>query len=169
MNLYKHCEICSKRNYDLKHGTTCSLTDRKPSFKFKCNKLDFNENQIELIKKTNIQYYRVTDNKTSVVSHFIFYGVGSILVMIAGYLIGSIILSKGVISSIPIIIMGSGFLSLPYATRPFIQYLQHLKVVKNNLEELNKILSLYNITYEFKIIIDTDVHGNVEYDGKVLM
>ena len=56
MNPTRHCELCDKQKTDLKVGTTCGLTDRKPEFNKTCAKIELNEKFENKLKKVNIEY-----------------------------------------------------------------------------------------------------------------
>lgn len=167
MNLAKHCEICDNRVFDFSTGTSCGLTGRKPEFFGKCPDIKFESNYLDRIKEVYIDYHKVASTRNLIITNFILFLSFGILVMAGGYFFGSIAWDKGVISTVPLIIMGIGFSIIPFATGPLTGYIQNIGVEKKRKSALDNLLASYNIKYEVEILIDEDVHGNKDYDAKV--
>lgn len=43
-----------------------------------------------------------------------------------------------------------------------------MKVEKNKKKKIDELLASYNIKYDVEILIDEDVHGNKDYDAKII-
>lgn len=167
MNLAKHCELCENRVFSMVDGTSCGLTGQKPAFTSKCPDIKFGDNHIEKIKKVNIEHFKIAQTKGSTIGNFVVFFSASIAVMLAGYIYGKIAWNEGVISNVPLMIMGAGFLVLPLATGPLVKYRQHMSVLKKKKNDLDSLLSSYNITYDIDIEVDEDLHGNKDYEATV--
>lgn len=167
MDLAKHCELCDNRAFDVQTGTTCILTNERPRFKKKCSDVKFENNYIARIKEVNIEYYKVSSTKNLTIANFIFFLSIGIAVMVGGYLLGALAWEKGVISTVPLIIIGVGFLIIPMATGPLAKYRQGMGVERNKKTQMDGLLASYNIEYDAEILINEDVHGNKDYDAKI--
>ncbi|MEB2776568.1 hypothetical protein SYJ56_14690 [Algoriphagus sp. D3-2-R+10] len=108
-----------------------------------------------------------TTTKSLNIAHFVMYMVIGITVMLGGYLLGSLAWDKGVISAVPLIIIGVGFSIIPVATGPLIKFSQDEKIVKDKKSKMDELLKSYNIEYNSKIEVDEDVHGNKDDDAKI--
>ncbi|WP_339757331.1 hypothetical protein [Algoriphagus aquimarinus] len=74
---------------------------------------------------------------------------------------------KGVISTVPLIIIGVGFLIIPFATGPLIKFSQDVRIERERKVKMDGLLKSYNIEYDSEVIVDQDVHGNKDYDAKI--
>ncbi|UZD21489.1 hypothetical protein PBT90_18400 [Algoriphagus halophytocola] len=167
MELAKHCELCDHRVFDLSTGTTCGLTSMRPDFKGKCPNIKFGDNHIRRIREVNIEHYRVASKKWMNVAHFILYFMIGVTIMLGGYFLGSMAWDKGVVSKVPLIIIGVGFLIIPFATGPLISFRQDFQIEKKRKMKMDQLLKSYNIEYDSEIIVDEDVHGNKDYNAKI--
>lgn len=167
MDLARHCELCDNRAFDVQTGTVCSLTNRKPQFDNKCPDIKFGENHITQIKEVNINYFKVASTKNLTIANFIIFFTIATIAILAGYLLGAYIYEGGFISTVPLIIMGTGVLILPFATGPLIKYRQAIKVEGSKKSRLDKLLASYNIEYDAEILVNEDVHGNKDYEAKI--
>ena len=150
MDLIKHCKLCENKLFDFKNGTRCALTNKKPSFTENCNKIKFNDNLKKETTEINLEYELVKRIKNSTYYNLIFYLIISILIMVSGYLLGKYAFEKGVISTLPLIIIAVGFFTLPLAFSPINKYNQNIKVAKRKKEELDLLIKkvqfkIYNI------------------------
>jgi len=167
MDLARHCELCDNRAYDVQTGTICSLTNHRPKFDKKCPDIKFGDNHINQIKEVNINYHKVASTKKLSIANFIVFLTIAVLIVLVGYLLGAYILESGFISTVPLIIMGTGVLIIPLATGPLVKYLQAIKVERNKKSRLDELLASYNIEYDVEILVDEDVHGNKEYEAEI--
>lgn len=165
MGLVKHCELCDHRVFDLSTGTTCGVTNSRPQFQGKCPDIKFGDNHIRRIKEVNIEYYKVASTKSLNIAHFIMYLTIGIAIMVGGFLLGSLAWEKGVISTVPLIIIGVGFLIIPFATGPLITFRQNFRIERKRKVKMDQLLKSYNIEYDSEIRVDQDVHGNKDYDA----
>ncbi|PZX54527.1 hypothetical protein LV84_02680 [Algoriphagus ratkowskyi] len=168
MELVKHCELCDHRVFDLSSGSTCGITNSKPQFEGKCPDIKFGDNHIRRIKEVNIEYYKVASTKSLNIAHFIMYLMIGIAVMLGGYFLGSLAWEKGLISKVPLIIIGVGFLIIPFATGPLIKFSQDFRIEKGRKVKMDDLLKSYNIEYDAEVIVDQDVHANKDYDAKII-
>ncbi|NMM48147.1 hypothetical protein [Marinigracilibium pacificum] len=162
MNLSKHCQLCENRQYDINTGTKCKLTDQEPSFQKKCPEIKFDEKLDNTIKEINTEYELVKRSKSLSIGNFIFFLVVSIAFIGTGIYLGVYIFDKGVLSTVPIIVIAVGIGVLPLASGPLNKYIQGIKVAEKKREELNEVLDLYNIKYNINVIIKKDLHDNLD-------
>ena len=149
MDLSKHCLVCDNKLFDFKNGTRCSLTNERPNFKDKCRDINFAKNLEETIKEINTEYELVKKTKSISYANFVMFLLISAAVILTGFLIGKHALDKGVISTVPLIIMGVGISILPLASGPLNKYRQHISVAKQKKHQLDELLLKYNIKYLF--------------------
>ena len=167
MDLTKHCQLCENQLVDIQTGTTCALTNKPPDFREKCPDIRFEDKYEEKIREINIEYDKVRRTRGISYANFFFYITISIVIMVAGYLIGKYALEKGVISTVPLIIMGVGVLVLPMAAGPLNKYRTTMKIARKKLTELNELLAIYNIQYTIDVIVNKDRHGNEDIETKL--
>lgn len=167
MELAKHCELCDNRVFDLSTGTTCGLTSMRPEFKGKCPNIKFGDNQLRRIKEVNIEYYEIESKKWMNVVHFILYFMIGVTIMLVGYFLGLMAWDKGVVSTVPLIIIGVGFLIIPFATGPLLSFRRDFRIEKERKVKMDQLLKSYNIEYDSEIVVDEDVHGNKGYNAKI--
>ncbi len=162
MDLAKHCELCDNQKTSLKDGTTCGLTDRKPEFNITCTKIELNEKFENKLKTVNIEYDKIKRTKVLTFINFgIFITIG-LIVIIGGYLFGKYALESGVISTVPIIIMGIGIGPLGMAFGTLNSYRQRNDVAKSKKNKIDEILNIYRIEYNIDIKYGKEFHGTQE-------
>lgn len=159
MNLARHCELCDNQEKSLKTGTTCGLTQRKPEFNRTCSKIYLNDKFKNKLKKINVEYEKVKRSKTITYTYFIVFLSISLAVIIGGFLFGKYVLDNGVISTVPIIIMGVGLGPLGLAFGALNKYRIDIEIAKSKKEKIDEILSLYSITYNFNVKFGNEYHG----------
>jgi len=158
----KHCGICENQIIDRNTGIRCRLTNEKPKFINKCETIYFDEKYKTKILDTNIEFERIRRRKTQIYSKTIgLLSLGIILILV-GLFIGLFALESGLISKVPLIIIGVGFLTLPNALKSFVLFRQKFSVAKNKKTELDSLLSIYNVEYDLKLNFTKDRHGNVD-------
>lgn len=142
MNQAKHCEICENQLFDMKFGTKCSLTNEKPNFKNKCTYIKFDKKYEHKITDVNVEFEKIKKTKALTITNLIVFAALGISIMLIGFLIGKFALDNNVISTIPIIIMGVGFLIMPKALAPFYLYRQRMAIAKKRKLNWMKFLIL---------------------------
>ena len=162
MNQAEHCRLCNNQEVDLKVGTTCGLTNKKPDFYKSCSKIDFSDKLEHKIKEVNSRYESIKRRSTLTYIYSILILVISLSVMIGGWYFGKYVYDAGVISTVPLIIIGVGFLLFPTAFGPLNFHRRDLKMAKNEKEKIDKILSFYNIDYSIEIKFGKEIHGTQE-------
>ena len=130
MELVKHCLLCDNRDFDIQTGSTCSLTSQKPSFSKKCQNIAFEQAYEKVIVDTNTAHFLVKRTKVKTIVHVNTFLIIGILVIGLGYFIGTYALDRGVISTIPLIIISLGFGAIIIAGRPANKYIQELKIIE---------------------------------------
>ncbi|WP_339697833.1 hypothetical protein [uncultured Roseivirga sp.] len=162
IDLSKHCQLCDNQIYDIQSGTKCGLTNKRPNFTSKCPDIKFETNYEERIKEINTELELVKRTKSLSIANFIFFIVISLAIVLGGYLLGTYAFDKGVISTIPLTIMGVGILILPLASGPLNKYRQKIKITQKRKLELDELLLKYNIEYTIDLTFHKDLHGNLD-------
>lgn len=164
MDLTNHCKLCDNQYFTLVSGTTCKLTNQKPDFDKACLKIELNDKFEEKVTEININYEKIKRTKLLTYTYFTVFLIISLVVMIGGYILGKYVFEKGVISTVPLIIIGVGFTILPKAFGSLNYYRNEMLIAKTKKESLDGILSAYNIDYEIDIRFGKEIHGNQEVE-----
>ncbi|WP_460219506.1 hypothetical protein [Psychroserpens sp. MEBiC05023] len=164
MELTQHCKICDHKIVDFKTGTLCGLTNKKPEFQHKCGVIKLDTEFKNEIEDVNIKYESVLKTKTDTVGHVIMYSILAVVIILGGFLLGKFILEKGVISTIPIIIMTIGLAALGFAFAPLNLYRTNLNIAKKRKHVVDDLCKMYGHTYDIDITHKKDSLGNMSYD-----
>lgn len=162
MDLARHCILCDNQVVSIKEGTTCKLTNKKPDFDTTCKTIELNEKFEERIKKVNIEYQNVQRTKTDTFGHVIIFSIISLSVIIGGYYFGSYAWQHGVISTVPLVIIGVGLVVLVFAFGPMNKFRNDLAIAKSNKDKLEEVLNLYNIDYKIDLKYGEKIHGTIQ-------
>ncbi|EDP69456.1 hypothetical protein FBALC1_05173 [Flavobacteriales bacterium ALC-1] len=160
ISITKHCQLCDHQEVDFKTGTYCRITNKKPEFYRKCvnakldSKLEFEINTI------NIEYEGILKIKwRTYINCIAFYILGTLLI-IAGCYVGLFLFKNWNYGhnydrylgyAAVILILGSILFIFPIATKYLSYYINNYKLTKTKKENLDKVLSLYNIKYDIDI------------------
>lgn len=170
--LFKHCELCKNKSQNLEIGVFCSLTNRNPNFDVFCDEISFNENLEKKITEVNIPFEKTKREKNWVYSYFVVYFIMSLTMFLFtykfNYYIANILIKASgrpvfIGSSITIIFICISIVLLGYAFGALNRHRFDSKKNTANKEELDAILKLYNIEYDFKttfkdrILMPTDI------------
>ena len=169
MNLSTHCQLCDHQLVDFQTGTKCGLTNKTPHFNVTCPKIRLREKFENKLRETNIYYHVQKRQKPKELIKFIGMVFIGLAIMAGGYYFGEYAMGRLVNSGshafkIPLIIMGIGFLIIPKASYPFITFNQELKALKQKKEDLDAVLELYHIDYDFDITFGTEHHFTQDID-----
>ena len=159
-----HCNLCDNKKTDFNIGVLCGLTDQKPDFVGKCNVIKLDEEFKQKIIEVNIEYEAVLKTKIDTYGLSIIYLVVAFAFFVGGFLIGKYALDSGVISTVPLIIMGVGIAPLGMATGPFNYYQSSLKIARHKKNIVDKVAQLYGYIYDIKIVHLKDSLGNKSYE-----
>ena len=159
--LFKHCELCENKSQNLEIGVFCNLTNKNPNFDVFCDKISFNENLEKKIKEINIAFEKTKREKNWVYSYFVVYLIMSLAMFLFTYKFNDYIaniLSKAsgkpifIASSIIIIFICIAVVLLGYAFGALNRHRFDSNKNNTDKQELDAILKLYNIDYNFKVI-----------------
>ncbi len=167
MDLARHCALCDYQVVDLKDGTTCRLTNKKPVFDRTCPKIELNEKFEQKIKKINIEFENVKRTKTDTYGHVLIYTVISLAVIFAGYYLGKYAWDGGVISTAPLIVIAVGLVVLVFAFGPLNKFRNDFSITKGNKDKLDEVLDLYNINYEIELKYGKEIHGTKQVQAEL--
>lgn len=166
---HKHCNLCSNKTIIPNKGLGCRLNLEKPELNTSCWKYEPLNDLDEIIQSTNLEYQVIKNRTLTVYLHLAFYLLVGFAFLISGILIGKYALNGGVISTVPLIIMGIGIMILPYSVSPYISFRQKLGVSKNDKDELDKILSIYKIEYLIDLKFGKKFHNRQEVSVDLLV
>jgi hypothetical protein len=164
MDLTQHCKICDHKIIDFKTGTLCGLTNKKPDFQHKCGVIKLDAEFEKGIEHANIEYEAVIKTKPDTIGHLTMYSILALTLIVGGYLLGAFILEKGVISTIPLIIMTIGLAALGFAFAPLNLYNTNLKIAKRRKDALDNVSKMYGFDYDIDITHLKDSLGNKHYE-----
>jgi len=110
----------------------------------------------------NIVYRNVQRKKPLTLIYFVVFVVIGLAVMVGGYLLGAYALDGGVISTVPLIIMGVGIAPLGMAFGALNKYRQDMQAAKDKKDRIDQVLATYRIEYTIDIQFGKMVHGDQE-------
>lgn len=158
----KHCEICENQIVDKRTGIKCGITEEKPQFEKKCEKITFDKKYEKKILEVNIDFEKNNRRKAKIYGKIFGLLSGGISIMLLGLFLGLFALEGGVISTLPLIIIGVGFLVIPKGLQLLVAFKQEMSVAKGKKIELDNLLSMYNIKYDLELKFNEDRHGNID-------
>ena len=161
-----HCKICDNKKVDIPKGITCEKTGRKPEFVKQCDIITLNNNMEERVVQINETIFLVKRIKADAYFHLILFVSIGVVMMIGGYLFGRYVLDMGVISTVPVIIMGIGLLVFSFAFGPFNKYNRDIKAALAEKKRLDETLLKYNMSYQIDFKIEDKIHDDLilKYD-----
>ena len=170
MQLTHHCELCDHQKVNLKEGSICSLTERKPNFHRTCLKISLTKKFEEKLKLANIEYQRVQNDKWWTYAYAIVFLTISFAVFYGAYwfvgyvdeLFESRNSGQSYITVVPIVIFAIGFVLLAMAVGAFNKYRKDVAKVTLQKQRIDEVLSLYNISYVIEITFEKKYHGKQE-------
>lgn len=162
MDILAHCVVCENQKLDLATGTTCGVTNKKPDFYKSCPKIKFDEKLNSKIKRVNIELKNTLNEKPTIYFNLFFFLILGTLVLIGGYYLGHRSFSNGVISVLPLIVMGIGIFLYIFGISPLYKYQQKLNVLKDNKANLDQVLEVYGVQYDINISFGKKIHGKRE-------
>ncbi|WP_053992611.1 hypothetical protein [Mangrovimonas sp. TPBH4] len=164
MDLTKHCHLCEHQSVSLKEGTSCTLTNRKPEFNRTCSKIELGDKFKTTLKSTNVELEKLKRNKTLTLIYFAVFTTIGLSVIIGGFLLGRYAWVSGVISPIPLVIMGVGLGPLGLAFGTLNRHNADFKLAKKHKDQIDNILELYKIEYAIDIKFGKEYHGTQDIE-----
>lgn len=164
----RHCDLCDHQILSLKDGSICGLTNNKPSFNRTCVKIDFNNNLLDLLEVTFIEYEDLKLSKNKVYKELIYGSIIGLFLLVLGYFvtihfvnIGYYGYSKSIVNlfTVPTIILVSGYYFIKQPIKKLINHKKQFRITKNNISEIEEVLKLYNQKYKCKVNFDKEIHG----------
>ena len=175
--LFKHCELCKNKSQNLEIGVFCCLTNKNPKFEIFCDNISFNESLEKKIIEVNITFEKTKREKIWAYSYFVVYLIMSLAMFLFTYKFNDYIaniLSKAsgkpifIASSIIIIFICIAVVLLGYAFCALNRHRFDINKHTADKMELDSILKLYNIDYDFKItfkdrmLMPTDIKSELK-------
>jgi hypothetical protein len=170
LNPSSHCIICENQLYNFQSGTYCALNNKKPNFQGKCIKIKFGDFLKKETEKVNLDYELIKRTKTIAYFNFVLFSVLSLILLIGGYTFGKFIYDKGVIATLPLIIMGSGIPAITKAFSSLNAYNRDIKITEYNKEKHDALLAKYGIKYTFNFNVTQfynieEITTNIKFSG----
>ena len=162
MNHARHCELCDHQKTSLQQGTTCGLTDQKPDFNNTCMHIALNDKFEYKLKQVNIVCEDVKRRKPLTMVYFVVFLLIGLAVIGGGYWLGKYALDGGVISTVPIIIMGVGIAPLGMGFGALNKYRQDMEAARDKKAKVDEVLAAYRIEYDIDIQFGQKIHGDQE-------
>lgn len=159
MDLARHCELCDHQKIDLRQGTTCGLTDKKPSFNTTCIQIALNEKFESKLKEININYQKLKDEKPITYLYFVIFLLIGLGVIIGGYLLMDYAYDKGVVSTTPFIVMSVGLVPLGLAFGALNSHRNEFSIAESKKKKIDEVLQLYRIEYTVDVYFGKKHHG----------
>tara|TARA_R110000787_G_scaffold17133_5_gene54059 strand:+ start:5072 stop:5602 length:531 start_codon:yes stop_codon:yes gene_type:complete len=171
----RHCDLCDHQKLSLKEGTICGVTNRKPDFNKTCIKVNFGDKLKHQLEKVLIEYEELKQSKNKLYRQGYFRLIRGVIILAGGYFISSYFLDKGRVSLFrtgdlliaPALIIIVGY----YIIRNTINKLKSHKNQLINIEkekiDIDEVLSIYNIKYDYKVNTRKETHGTIDMKIKI--
>lgn len=172
MQLTHHCVLCDHQKVNLKEGSICGLTERKPNFHRTCLQISLTQKFEEKLKSVNIEYQRVLNNKWWTYVYSIVFILISFLVFFILYKFNDrldILLensnsarAQGLLIVVYIVLATIGIILFGMAAGAFNKYRNDVAKVTIQKLRIDEVLSVYNISYTIDIAFGKKYHGTQE-------
>ncbi|MPQ49313.1 hypothetical protein GCQ56_20155 [Marinifilum sp. N1E240] len=169
MTKSNHCELCDLQSFNYKYGIICSLTEKKPSFQKQCSYISLEKKLVEKLVEINMEYEDLKHVKKQTVLNLIFYLIIGLAVVYLSYFIGTILPATTIFQTVTIIIFASGLVLIGKGIGGINFYRQKSGVIVPKKKILDQLAELYNINYEFKSNISTDLMGVKKTDAELFI
>ncbi|TVZ22770.1 hypothetical protein JM84_1680 [Dokdonia sp. Hel_I_63] len=172
-----HCELCNHQRKNLREGSICNLTKRKPDFNRTCSKKLFSTKFKNRLREVNILFeYAKIERKSKFKSVFVFGLLGLFLIGVGVYFLyymytilesmkspGYYIIFK--LYGLPFFIFIFAYKFLSDSVKIYSYHVLKLREAKLKKDRIDAVLELYHITYDLEI----DLHPNYRspQDAKV--
>lgn len=164
MDLTKHCHLCEHQSVSLKEGTTCAITNRMPEFNRTCSNIELRDKFENILKSVNVELEKLKHNKALTHIYFAVFTLIGLGVILGGFLLGRYAWDSGVISPIPLVIMGVGLGPLGLAFGTLNRHNADFKLAKKHKDQIDNILELYKIEYAIDIKFGKEYHGTQDIE-----
>ena len=161
--------VCENKKVDFTTGSYCGITDKKPKFLEKCRDIKLGDTFEKRLLEVNIDLEKIKDSKSSVVLEVVTFTSMSVGVLIAGILLWQFIWDSGYIATLPIVVMGAGFLGITKYLGPLFKFKQELGTAQSRKEDLDKFLELYGVTYKLDIELRKGPHDTIDVEKKLFV
>lgn len=166
IDIKSHCGICDHRIYDFQTGAICGVTNEAPDFTRKCDIIKLEKKLEEKIVDVHTKLKLVTKTKTDTISHFIFFTIINIVIVVTYYFLAVYGGNSGYAPGLRYVVIGSICL-FGIAIGPINKYRRDYKIAKNNKERLDALLKIYKLDYEVDIKIINEAHGDFDVEKEV--
>lgn len=170
----RHCRYCQNHEFKLNEGIICTLTGQKGEFSNTCPKVNFGDNLYTKIFDVNIAVEYLHRLKPKSYIYLVTFLTLGIAVHILNYVLTIHIYEKGFLSTITITILILGVILMGMGIGAIRFYIVKKNIILPKKEELDQIVKLYNLQYEFTTKIKSDILGNenaastLKIDGKTI-
>ncbi len=158
-----HCKLCDNAHLDFSKGLFCGLDMQRPEFKSTCVKIDLNKTYQDKIEAINIEYESVLKTKTDTFGAMVIFSIISTAIFILAYVFTQILSEKGYVSTLTIVLVVIGLITLGKVVGPYNTYRTKLRIAQKKKDTLDKITKLYGYAYDIHIEHLKDSLNNIEH------
>lgn len=168
MRKSKHCSICANCYRDSNRGIMCGITNQKPKFGNKCDKIDLsNERLLQLIEMIYLEYQLERRNRRGIVWGVVWKMGAGLLLLIVGAIYHRILFDPSVFFILLFAVMCLEIGIFTISIRPLVLHLQQIRGAKKRMKELKDVLSLYGMEYKVDMEIYKGVHELLDVETTV--
>ena len=166
LELSRHCKICQNLDFDISYGTRCGLTNERPNFESRCEKIDFGGKAENYIIEISVEKELINRARFDYIGTFIMFLIISLTFIVGGALLTNKIFGFGIFHTATLVLMGIGLLALPKAFGALKTYRAKKEVADQKIKILNDTLNKYGKKYEIDLEIN-EIHGINEIKSNV--
>lgn len=156
----RHCRYCELHEFELNKGVICTLTGELGEFSSTCPSIKFDNILVNKIFDVNIAVEYLKYLKPRAFLNFSMYLLVGIIVHILNYFVTIMIFNKGFLSTLTITIFILGMVLIGFGLGSLRFYYTKKKNILPKKKELDIIVKLYGINYNFSTKIKSDILGN---------
>jgi len=162
MERFKHCSLCDNHIMEMMKGIKCGLTGAKSDFKFRCAEALFKTKAFQKIEDLNLQYEFMKRKKAALYISFVVKLSLALFVLLTGIFAVILFLTYGIIFSWrmagAIGFTGIGLIIFSSVMKPWINYKNEMNILKKKLNDIKKVLNIYNLEYTIETAITGGTH-----------
>ncbi len=166
-NLTDHCMACDNAKQNVLMGVYCGLTNQKPSFDLRCDKILLKKRMFNRIEDVCAGIELTKRKKNITISNLIVYLLASFFTIMAGLILLFVLHQSGFIATLPFVLMFIGFTILPMAISPLRMYFYERKLNRQQKDQLLAVLNTYGITYESSVSLKKRMHNFIDVDVSI--
>jgi small-conductance mechanosensitive channel len=170
MKQAQHCALCNHERRSFEIGLTCGLTNEKPSFRKKCDTIEFGDKFAELLESKCFEYESLNREKLSIYAWSVIKIALGVLLILKSYPLANSLGLTGINSSYVwvyvTLIAAVGILLILSACRKLLDFNTNLRKARNEKSRIDRTISHYGIEYDITYDFSKDEFGNRQVDIK---